>query len=122
MKHRIWPVCFIKTQLMFSVKSMCCKEEIWQRITKKIREKPACAKIRENASPHFQSQRPTVLCCIYCIYVFHSLGTVHKNNYIISYKINYGTFLAITFSKSQKSEVARKVFFPVLEDCQCCSS
>jgi hypothetical protein len=39
---------------MFSVKSMCCKEEICQRFKQKIREKPAGAKIRENASPDLE--------------------------------------------------------------------
>jgi hypothetical protein len=45
---------------MFPVKSLCCKEEVWQRIHVKIRGKSVCAKIHENVSPHFQSQRPTV--------------------------------------------------------------
>jgi hypothetical protein len=37
-----------------------CKEEIWQRFTQQIRAKPAGAKIRENASSHFQSQSEEV--------------------------------------------------------------
>jgi hypothetical protein len=46
------PFFFIKKRLMFSVKSACCKEKIWQRFTQKIREKQAAAKIRKNASLH----------------------------------------------------------------------
>jgi hypothetical protein len=85
---------------MFSVKSTCRKEGIWQRFTQKIREKPANAKIRENASPHFQ-RTPN------CPVLFHSLGkglgTVRDNIDIVSVKIIY--IFGYCVFESQKSEV-----------------
>jgi hypothetical protein len=55
---------------MFSVKSVCCQEEIWQRFTQKIREKPAGAKIHDKPFP---IQRPKHTGHQTVMYLFHSL-------------------------------------------------